>query len=128
MHLLGLVLLVGGIGFLDLRLLGLFRALPLAPLAAALQPLAILGLLLLAAAGAVLFAADATALAQSAVFRRKLLLIGAALLNALAFTLLWRRQPGRHARPPSPALRAMALASLLLWLAIATHGRWIAYA
>src|SRR3546814_8688126 len=38
-HLFGLVLLVGSIGIVDLRLVGAFRALPLASLARALTPL-----------------------------------------------------------------------------------------
>ena len=46
-HLLGLVLLVGGIGIVDLRLIGLFPALPLGPLVRALTPLALAGLTLI---------------------------------------------------------------------------------
>ncbi|MDP3383095.1 MAG: hypothetical protein Q8S47_07195, partial [Phenylobacterium sp.] len=37
-HLLGLVLLVGGIGVVDLRLAGLWRGLPIAALSRALTP------------------------------------------------------------------------------------------
>ena len=96
-HLLGLVLVIGGIGLVDLRLIGLFRRLPLQPLADALTPLAIAGILLLATSGSVLFAADATALAQSDTFRTKLVLIALALANAIAFRLLYGRSP---ADPP----------------------------
>lgn len=122
-HLLGLVMLVGGIGLLDLRVAGLFRALPIEPLSRALTPIALSGFALMALSGPVMFAADAAALAGSGAFRWKLLLIALALANAAAFRLLWR---GRLADPP-PAARAMALASLLLWLGIATLGRMIAY-
>ena len=57
-HLLGLVMLVGGIGILDLRLAGAFRALPVAPLSRALTPIAIAGLVLMVPSGATMFAAD----------------------------------------------------------------------
>lgn len=121
-HLLGLVLLLGGIGLVDLRLIGLFRALPLQPLARALTPLGIAGLALLAGSGAVMFAAD-PAVTNSATFRTKLLLIAAALANAGLFRLLYAR-----AIDPTPApARIMGLASLLLWLGVAYHGRMIAY-
>ncbi len=121
LHLLGLVLLVGAIGLLDLRLLGLFPALPLPPLARALTPLGLAGLALLATTGALLFAADARALAANPAFLWKGGLIALALANALAFRALWR------GTPPAALLRGMALASLLLWLAVAALGRFIAY-
>lgn len=123
-HLLGLVLLIGGIGLVDLRLLGAFRALPLQPLARALTPLAVAGLALLVASGAVLFAAD-PAVAASGTFRRKLLLIAFALANAAAFRVLYGRSP---AADPAPApARVMAAASLALWLLVGANGRLIAY-
>jgi hypothetical protein len=121
-HLLGLVLLLGGIGLVDLRLIGAFRALPLLPLARALTPLAVAGLGLLAASGAVMFAAD-TAVADSDTFRTKLLLIAAALANALLFRRLYGHTPDPA---PAPA-RLMGLASLSLWLLVAYQGRMIAY-
>jgi hypothetical protein len=124
LHLLGLVLLVGGIGLVDLRLLGAFPRLPLQPLAEALTPLAIAGLVILVASGAVLFAADAVALAGNGSFRWKLGLMGAALLNALAFRFRYRRIDGA---PPDLPARLMAALSLALWLAVGTYGRLIAY-
>ncbi|UIJ45081.1 hypothetical protein LZK98_18855 [Sphingomonas cannabina] len=122
-HLLGLVCLVGGIGVVDLRLVGAFRTLPLATLSRALTPIAIAGLLMLAASGPVLFAADATALIRSPRFLTKLTLIAVALANALAFRFWWRA-----GETPSWPLRMLAGASLLLWLTVAALGRLIAYA
>ena len=124
LHLLGLVLLIGGIGLIDLRLLGAFPRLPLQPLAEALTPLGIAGVFILAASGSVLFAADAVTLAGSGTFRIKLLLIGIALINAIVFRILYRRPDA--AAPAAPA-RLMALVSLTLWLGVATYGRLIAY-
>lgn len=127
LHLLGLVMLVGGIGIVDLRLAGALRTLPVAPLSRALTPVAIAGLALMLPTGAVMVAADAGALAGSPVFRWKLALIAAALANAVAFRLLWSgRLAGWDADPPA-AGRLMAAASILLWLAVGALGRFIAY-
>ena len=125
-HLLGLVMLVGGIGVVDLCVAGLWRSLPLGALSRALTPVAIVGLALQAASGTVLFAADGAALARSSTFQLKLVLVALALANAAAFRLLWRRGLDVWETPPVAA-RAMAAGSLLLWLWIATLGRLIAY-
>lgn len=126
-HLLGLVMLVGGIGLLDLRLAGAFRDLPVAALSRILTPLALVGLALMALSGAVMFAADAVALARSTMFRWKLALIAIALINAAAFRWLWRDRIAEWDASPPLAGRAMAAGSVLLWLVIATAGRMIAY-
>ena len=126
-HILGLVMLVGGIGILDLRLAGLFRRIPTEPLAAALTPIAIAGLLLMVPSGATLFAADAAALVHSTTFRWKLLLILLALSNAIAFRFLWQGRIAQWDADPPPWGRMMAVASILLWLSVAGFGRWIAY-
>jgi hypothetical protein len=122
LHLFGLALLIGPIGIVDLRLAGAFRALPLLPLSRALTPLAIGGLILIGLSGPVLFAADARALIHSPLLRAKLLLIVLALLNALAFRMLWRGD-----EPVPLPLRTMAVASIALWLTVAALGRLIAY-
>lgn len=127
-HLLGLVMLIGGIGVLDLRLAGALRRLPVETLWRYLVPLAVLGLVLLVPAGFVMFAADAASLAVSTVFRWKLALIALALANALAYRLLWRRRLARWDVDPPLGGRLMAIGSLALWLTVAGLGRWIAYA
>lgn len=124
-HVFGLILLIGGIGLVDLRILGVFPRLPLQPLSQALTPLAIAGLMLIAASGLVMFAADARAMAASDMFQRKLVLILIALANAAVFRAL-HRGAGWTDRPPASA-RIMALASLLLWLLVAVAGRMVAY-
>ena len=125
LHLLGLVLLLGGIGVGDLRVAGAFPQLPLAALSRALTPLAVAGLAILLVTGATLFAADAVATARSGTFRWKLAAIGLALLNAAAFRAWYSRRlaDGAVAVPA----RLLALASLALWLTVATLGRYIAY-
>ena len=127
LHLLGLVLLVGGIGILDLRLCGLGRAIPLPALARFLTPLAVAGLVVAIPTGAGLFAADAGTLYASTTFRWKLALILLGLANALAFRFAWQRHlEGWDKRPSLPG-RLVAAASLAIWLAVGTLGRMIAY-
>ena len=126
-HILGLIMLVGGIGILDLRLIGLFRKIPTAALAAALTPIAIAGLLLMIPSGATMFASDASTLVNSGTFRTKLLLISLALANAVAFRFIWQGRIEQWDIDPPIGGRVMAAASILLWLSIAALGRWIAY-
>ena len=123
-HVLALVLLLGGIGLVDLRMIGLFRTLPMEPLGRALVPIAATGVAILAASGSVLFAADAESLATGGTFRLKLILIAVALANVALFRLLF----GAVASDPPPlTARLLALASLLLWTSVAICGRMIAY-
>lgn len=126
-HLLGLVLLIGGIGIVDLRLAGLWRRIPPEPLSWALTPFAVVGLLLMVPSGFLMFAADAAPLTRSPVFRLKLLLIMLALANAVAFRLIWRDYLTRWDSMAPPLARLMAAGSVLLWLIVGALGRLIAY-
>lgn len=120
-------MLVGGIGILDLRLAGLFRNLPTKPLASALTPIAVAGLLLMIPSGATLFASDAATLVNSRTFQTKLLVILVALANAIAFRFIWHGRIDQWDTNPPAWGRVMATVSILLWLSIAGLGRWIAY-
>ena len=125
-HLLGVVMLVGGIGVLDARVLGLGRAVPLAALSRYLTPAAVAGLILLTLSGILLFCADAGPFTRSPLFQAKLVLIALGVINAWAF----RRRFGDFedgSEPPLPA-RIMAAASLGLWTSATVIGRWLAYA
>jgi len=123
-HLFGLVLLVGAIGILDLRVAGVARTIPLAPLSRFLTPFAVLGLLVLAVSGFLLFAADATPLIRSNVFRLKLALAAVAVANAAAFRIRYGDLPGEAPL----AARVLAVVSIGLWLTVACLGRLIGYA
>lgn len=122
-HLLGLVMLIGAIGVVDLRVIGAWRSLPAEAVSRALTPVAVAGLAILIPSGALLFAADGKSLAASGIFQAKLLLIVIALLNVAMFHVLSR---GRFDPAPTP-IRAMAVASLGLWLSVGALGRLIAY-
>ena len=126
-HLLGLVMLVGAIGVVDLRLAGAFRTIQVAPLYRSLRPVAIVGLLLIVPSGATMFAADAVTFAGSAVFRLKISLIAVALTNVAAFHILWRHRIDNWDLAPPFAGRLMAAISVMLWLTIGALGRMIAY-
>lgn len=121
-HLFGLALLAGSILAVDLRLAGLWRRIPLAPLSAALTPLAVAGLVVFALSGCAMFAADADALVRSRVFGWKLAIVALATANALVFH--WRARRGT-AGPNT--MRAAALLSILLWSTAIVLGRMIAY-
>lgn len=126
-HLLGLVLLIAPIGFMDLRLVGLFRSLPAQLVARLTIPSAVAGLALLIPSGIVMFAADAVPLTQSPTFRWKVALIAIALANVALFHLLWGRQLDSWDRRATITPRIVAGLSILLWLVIAALGRLIAY-
>src|SRR3546814_13159561 len=97
-------MLVGGIGVVDLRVIGLWRRLPMAELSRALTPVAVAGLVLMAASGSILFAADGAAPARSAIFERTLLIIAAALAPPAALRWVWNARMARWADgAPRPA-------------------------
>lgn len=125
-HLLGLILLVGCIGVLDARVLGLGRAVPIAALSRLLTPPSVAGLVLLTVSGAFLYCADATPFTRSPWFQAKLVLIVLALANAALF----RRWFGdfEDGREAPAAARVMATASLGLWIGATVVGRLMAYA
>jgi hypothetical protein len=127
LHIFGFVVLVGSILALDLRLLGLGRAIPIAPMAQLLLPLSRFGFLLAISMGFLLFSADASHVVRNPAFQAKLLLIAAALTNVvIAHAGPWRRVGLWHGEASGGA-KATALLSLLLWLGAICAGRLIAY-
>jgi hypothetical protein len=128
-HLLGLATLVGCAAAFDLRLLGFSRHLPARAVARHLLTCARAGFAVAAVSGALLFTADATALAENPAFRWKLALISVAGLNALRFHLGPFRLGGDwdQERAAPPAARIAAVISLTVWAGVVTAGRLIAY-
>jgi hypothetical protein len=84
-HIAGFAVLVGAVAMFDLRVLGLGRELPVRALARHLLPWSVGSMLAVLPSGLLLFAAEAPDLAANRVFLLKLVLIGVAGLNALAF-------------------------------------------
>jgi len=127
LHIIGFVVLVGSILALDLRLLGLARAIPIQPMAQLLLPMSRVGFGLAISMGFLLFSADASHVVRNPAFQSKLLLIAAALVNiAIAHAGPWRRIAHWGAEVPGGA-KVTALLSLLLWLGVVCAGRLIAY-
>jgi succinate dehydrogenase hydrophobic anchor subunit len=126
-HIAGLGLLVGTIVSLDLRMLGAFRAVPLAVLAPFLSRMAASGLALAILTGFLLFCVRPVEYAANPAFLAKLALVLLGILNAL-----WLHA-GHHWRGVlsdarvSSAARLHALASLMLWLGAVVAGRWIGF-
>jgi hypothetical protein len=128
-HIVSLAVLAGAVAIMDVRLLGGFAATKAAEILARARWAALAGLAGMALTGFALFAAEASHLALNPVFRLKLLLIGAALVNIAIFELWARRRVERlpaGAPMPAPA-RVAGLLSLALWLSVAACGRAIAY-
>jgi hypothetical protein len=126
-HLLGLVLLLGSVLYLDLRIAGFIRTLPLQASYRIFRRVSVLGILLLLPSGFVLFAADAVPLLSSAIFLWKIALIAVALLNVILFGILWDKRLREGVGPVPDGARIMAFASLGLWFSAASLGRLIAY-
>ena len=128
-HILALTLFAGGVAAMDARLLGAFAATPPAAIVRPARRLAMLGLLLMALTGSVLFTAEASHVAMNPVFQIKAALIALGVLNALLVARpLDAVLDQAAAFEPLPArIRLAALASLLIWTSVAACGRLIAY-
>ena len=124
LHVLGIALVVGAIMPLNLRLLGFWPNVPLAPLARLLVPIAAAGLLLAVVAGVLLFSVRAGEYAALTIFRLKLVLVALGILAALEL----HRVYGMSIEAASPARRAgHAIMSMTCWLGALICGRMIAF-
>jgi hypothetical protein len=126
-HIFSIGLLIGSIATLDLRLLGLFRKVPVAALAEPLSRTAAAGIVLAAATGFLLFSVRPATYAANPAFLAKLALVAIGVLNALFLRTRndWRvaAENGRIAG----AVRATALLSLAIWAGAVLAGRWIGF-
>lgn len=126
-HIIGLSLLVGPIVALDLRLLGIGRAVSVLALSRTLTPLAVTGLGLQVLSGLLLFTADASALVGNRVFQIKAVLLVLGLANAIAFRRMWRNALDDWDGNPPALGRLQAGLSIVFWFGVAISGRLIAY-
>ena len=120
-HLLGIALLVGNLFLVELRVWGLGRTLAIEPLAAFCLRLVASGAGLCVVSGILMFASQAAELLANRLFTLKMLLLAVAASNAV-----WFHLRGSLARLDATA-RLSALASMLIWIAIVSLGRWIGY-
>ena len=127
-HIVGIALLFGAIVPLDLRLIGLWRSVPIRTLARVLVPVAAAGLVLAISAGLLMFSIRAVQYAGTTVFQIKLALIFCAVANALLLRRAVEWETARDATEVAPPLRlrVAGLSSIALWLAVIACGRAIA--
>jgi hypothetical protein len=128
-HVLGIASLLGSILVLDLRLLGLFRHVPVGVLADAAVPVARAAFVLAVASGVGLISANATDYEGNPFLLVKFAAIGVGLGNAV---LLGRSPAWRGARRGGSGRAGGALAlrggiSLVAWLVAVAAGRLIGY-
>ena len=123
-HVLGIALLVGAIVPLDLRMLGLWRSVPMETLARVLVPVAACGLALALVTGALLFLARPAGYAALTLFRTKLVLIVVGATSALAIHAVhgFRLETLSNARA-----RLTGAVSLTAWLGALIAGRLLAF-
>lgn len=129
LHVLGFVLLAGSIAIVDLRLLGFGRNLSIRALTRLVLPWTLGSLLIVIPTGLMLFTADAAELIGNRTFLIKLLLLSFVATNALIYHAGPHQTVGawdQNTTAPVAARLAAAL-SLVLWVAIVTAGRLIAY-
>lgn len=128
-HIVGLALLFGAIVPLDLRLMGWRRSVPIAALARLLLPLAIGGLVLAIAAGALLFATRAVEYAALTLFQVKMALVACGVVNALLLhrAVQWETAQAVAGAMPPTRLRVAGALSIALWLSVIVCGRMLAF-
>jgi hypothetical protein len=128
-HIVALTLFAGSVAIMDARLIGAFAATPPAAIVRPARRMAMIGLLLMALTGSMLFTAEASHVAMNPVFQIKASLIGLGLANALLVAgPAMRALDAVPAFAPLPVrLRLSALLSLAIWISVAACGRLIAY-
>ena len=120
-HIVGIALLVGNLVLLELRVFGRGRGLPVQELARLSLTLVGIGFGLAALSGSLMFATQPSELLANRAFTVKMLLLFVAGSKAGMF----------HARQSLEKLdrtaRVHMVIATLVWLAVITCGRWIAY-
>jgi hypothetical protein len=129
LHFIGMALLVGVVGLLDLRMLGFAKGLPIAPINR-LLPWGIAGFALNLITGCIFFAGDPFQYIHNDVFWAKMLFILLAGANVGVFYLtgLSRRVDACNAGDDAPwGARVAAAVSLLLWIGVMYLGRMLPF-
>ena len=128
LHFFGLAVLIGGVGFLDLRLLGFFRSVPFAPLRS-LFPWIVGAFLLNLVTGLLFLAGSPFQYLHNTAFGLKLIFIAIAGTNATVyeFTLSRRAVLIGAGMDTPPLMKIFGGVSLLCWFAVIYFGRMIPY-
>jgi len=129
-HILGVATLFGSVLILDLRLLGIWRAVTLPAISRPAVPLAAVGFAIAALSGVCLLATKATEYAGNPFLFIKFPAIGLGLLNVAILNRFpaWKQHRKRDLSPREEARLALfGGISLACWLAAISAGRMIAY-
>jgi hypothetical protein len=126
-HSIGMAMLIGSLGLINLRVLGYKPELPMLGMRE-LLPLAWLGFTLNAVSGTLLFTSDAVYFFGKWTLRIKLILVVLGGLNAaLLGRRVFRDAAGAGAASVEPGTKVIAFLSLVFWLGAVCFGRLIAY-
>lgn len=126
-HILSFALIVGAIVPLDLRLLGAFRAAPVAAIAPLLSRTAAVGVILALITGLWLFTVKPLEYLDNDAFLWKLALLACALANVALQHLGPGYRAALHGGAVGNRVRLHAAASLASWIAVVIAGRWIGF-
>lgn len=129
-HVLTLMVSLGMLCLIDLRMLGVcLTQVPASRIAQRLNTPMLIGFGIMVVTGIVLYSAIPVRTTQSLWFRIKLVLLFAALINAVLFHRHMRRSVDAWdtARIPPARTRIAAGLSLALWAGVVVTGRFIAY-
>lgn len=128
-HIVGFVILVGSVLMFDLRVLGLSKQIPVSALSRHLLPWSLAALVLIVPTGLLMFSAHAGDFLGNRAFILKMGLLMAAGINAVIFHNIPYQSVkdwDTGVRAPLSAQVSVA-ASIAIWLAIITCGRFLAY-
>lgn len=126
LHTIGMAMLVGALGLINLRVLGYKPELPVLG-TRDLLPLAWLGFTINLISGLALFTSDAVYFFSSWTFRFKLLLIVLGGLNAALLSQSIFRDGAGADVLERPSVKWIARSSLLFWIMAILAGRLVAY-
>ena len=126
LHTVGLGFLVGLNAAIDLRILGVARKLPLAPMEA-FYKIMWAAFWINALSGSALLIADATTKLTNPVFYIKMSFVTLAVINMVALRRRVFRRLANEAAPVAGFGRALAVTSLIFWGGAITAGRLMAY-
>ena len=128
LHFIGLSLLFGSLLLVDLRAMGFFKEMPLIALHR-LVPLAIAGFAINLVTGVLFVAYDPPTYFGNSAFLWKMVLVGLAGVNALAFEFAVFRPlvAGNAAIEQGMLIKVLAALSLLLWSGVLIAGRLIPF-
>ncbi len=129
-HVLCITLVVGSIGVVDLRLLGLAsRNRAVSRLTADVLPVTWTAFIFAAITGLLLFTSNAVKYSHNTFFEAKMALLILAFLNMLVFHLVTSRGIERWDEAPNVPgpVRLAGGVSLGLWIVIIVCGRWIGF-